>query len=122
MTKDKHIYITQEMEFDTYSSLIRKISKSIWIDGTVTIVNCAPEHSSILTQFLNHKLSYLNGNKLFEQVDLPIPYPGMGQVWNQELYEYQQFDTYINYWINKNIDQRSKYLFVSAVNFKGRNL
>lgn len=122
MERNKYMYITMEMEFETYSKLVRRISKDAWMDSKVTIVNCAPEHSSILTQYTNHKLSYLNQDKLFDQVDLPIPYPGMGQVWNQELYEYQKFDTYITYWINKNIDPRSKYLFVSAVNYKGRNL
>lgn len=110
--KNRYYFVTYDKELRDTLSLLKRIKESGWVDDSVTIVNCAPLYSGRICQVLNHKLSYLNENELFEQVDLEIPYPNMSQVWNVEEKEFQLFESYVDKWIKTHIRKDRKYLFV----------
>jgi hypothetical protein len=116
--KNKYFQISYEKELIDSKSLIEKIKASGWISTEMVIVNCFPDYSSRLTQLVNHKLSFLNANDLFEVIDLQMPYPNMTQVWNPCDRKYQAFYNYMSDWARTNLFSTSKYLFVSA----GENL
>lgn len=114
-----NISLTKEEE-DT-QSLIDIIKKDGWINSSTIIVNCSPEYSSRLSQTLNHQLSSLNKNELFEQMDFSTPYGTYSQVWNNLSKNYENFDTYLKNWIYDNI-YPTQFLFVSAGVVGGREL
>ena len=115
MEKDnKYFYVSYEKEiFDTLT-LVKRIKESDWITSDTIIVNCNPNYSSIVTQILNHKLSHLNKNELFEVLNLNMPYPNMIQVWDAEEQVYKQYIRYLADWIRRTISNSNKYLFLSS--------
>jgi hypothetical protein len=110
-----HSYIDYDKEVNDYLALSYILRDSGWVDSDVILVNCYPDYSSSLTQFLNHKLSDLNRNELFESITLEIPDPLLSQVWNRDTREYQAFDKYILEWTSKHISSGYKYLFLCTV-------
>jgi hypothetical protein len=94
--------------------LISKIVHSGFVDANTVLINCQPEFSSILCQRVNHKLSYLNDNKLLEQYPLEIPLKGVKQVWNELTGEYEPFELYLSNWVRK-LDKSRKYLFLTNI-------
>ncbi len=113
--KNKYYLVSYEKELADSVKLIESIKKSGWIGkDELFLVNCFPEYSSRLTQIVNHKLSYLNRNELFETVDLHMPYPNMAQVWNSCDKKYQGFYNYMTDWVRSNVFTTSKFLFISA--------
>lgn len=114
--KNKHVsYLKETVDI---VSLLEKIKESNWVKPDMVIVNCFPEYSSRVCQIVNHKLSYLNSNELFEQIDLFMPYPNMTQVWNPCDRKYQGFYNYMTDWVRMNMLSTNTYLFLSA----GENL
>lgn len=113
-----HITFQAEL-FDTLT-LIEQIKQSNWVDKSLVIVNCNPLYSARLSQMINHKLCYLNKDELFESIDLEVPSSIMSQVFNRDKYEYQLFDTYLQYWSALNIYD-AKFLFVTT-NLSNKNL
>lgn len=107
-----HNCITIEKEWMDTIDLSYKIKMDKWLNPSTIIVNCFPEYSSRLTQTLNHLLSAVNKNNLFEQIDLGIPAPAYTQVWNPITKSYEGFDTYLKSWINENVFS-CNFLFVS---------
>jgi hypothetical protein len=116
--KSKYFYVSYEKELIDSKNLIEKIKNSGWIKPEMIIVNCFPEYSSRLTQLVNHKISFLNKNELFEVVDLQMPYPNMAQVWNPCDRKYQGFYNYMTDWARTNLFSTNTYLFLST----GENL
>lgn len=114
MELDMISFVSYDAENIVGEKLIEKIKEDKWFDETVILVNCSPWYSSRLTQLVNHKLSYLNGNDLFEVLNLEIPMPGMMQVWSPEDIEFRMFDKYLSDWVYKFVDEVPKYLFISA--------
>lgn len=112
-TKNYH-RIGHEAERIDSESLVLKIKESGFIYPDMTLVNCFPEYSSRITQIVNHKLSYLNKDELFEVIELKMPYPNMGQVWDNAEKAYRGYTRYLIDWIRLNIFSNQKYLFVSA--------
>jgi hypothetical protein len=113
-------YISYEKELLDNLVLIEKIKEAKFMDSNTIIVNCNPDYSSSLVQLVNHKLSYLNNNELYEVLNLQIPSEDMSQVWHSEEREYVRFDSYLGWWMWKFIDTRNKYLFVSSFIGSGR--
>lgn len=72
---EKYFYISPEKEYADTLKLVKLIEESNWVDEHMVIVVCSPEYSSQLCQQLNHRLSYLNGNKPFDMDFLEMPYP-----------------------------------------------
>jgi hypothetical protein len=112
--KDKYFLVEYGSEHVATMQMIEKIRDSGWVSAGITIVNCFPEYSARAAQLANHRLSHFNGNELFEQVDLQMPYPNMSQVWNNCDRAYQTFSKYLSDWVRLNIHTGDKYLFISA--------
>lgn len=109
-----YFFIGQNKEsFDT-QRVVELIKQDNWVNSNTIFVNCAPEYSSILTQTINHKLSYLFNNELFEVLPLEMPYPIMNQIWNSETRAYDKNDYYVKTWLNKHIYSGYRYLFINA--------
>lgn len=121
MEENKYYFRTYEQEWNDYLELINKIKEDNWVEPNTVIINCSPDYSSILCQMLNHKLSHINHDELFEQLALVTPYPVMSQVWNNEEEEYIQFRRYLITWAAKNIVPSYKYLFVTSAILTGKN-
>jgi hypothetical protein len=111
---NNYFFISRDYEYSSSNELIGKIVQDNWVDKDTIIVNCFPEYSSSLTQLINHKLSFLNKDELFETIDLQIPYPIGTQIWNPIDKEYQLFDTYITKWVKTHLRKNQKYLFVTS--------
>lgn len=118
---NKYFYVTYEKERLDTIELGEKIKNDGWIDPDTVIVNCSPDYSSIVSQIINHRLSHLNGNELFEQIPLEMPYPVSNQIWDRESNEFQLYDKYISNWVNKYIAKDLKYLFIDSGTIRGRN-
>ena len=119
MSKLYHITYSKELH-DTLK-LIELINSDKWIDSNTILVTCSPDYSSNVTQLINHKLSYLNFNELYEQLFLELPYPVMNQVWDRETQQYVNFDKYLISWIARYIKSDFKYLFIDSATLSGRN-
>lgn len=114
-----HISYVKE-RFDTMK-LVEIIEKDSWIDSNTILVTCSPDYSSNVSQILNHKLSYLNRNELYENIPLEMPYPIMSQVWDRETSEVIGWDRYLLQWVNKYINPTFKYLFIDSATLRGKN-
>lgn len=112
--KEKYNLVSIETEINLTNKLVEEIALSGWVDNDVIIVNCFPDYSSITCQIINHKLSYLNNNNLYEQIQLELPYKGMSQIWNRNDFKPELFDKYLTSWIYQNVNTNYKYLFVSS--------
>lgn len=112
--KNKLFHISYEKERLDTLKLVDIIKNDNWIDESTIIVICSPEYSSFTGQLINHKLSFLNKNELFEMLYLEIPYPITPQVWNRETSEIQSFDRYLIDWMYKYTTSAFKYLFVDS--------
>jgi len=121
MEKNNYFYISYKKEIEDISILANKIIDSGWVNSDITIINCSPDYSSYLTQIVNHRISFLNNNELFEVIDLPMPYPTMSQVWDTLDREYRHFDKYLAGWITKYIEKKDKYLFIDSGTLRGKN-
>lgn len=117
---NKYFKVSLEKEEKDTDKLITKIKEDGWIDKTTIRVNCSPDYSSRLTQTINHRLSHLNKNELFEVVDLQMPYPNSNQIWNPVTKSYEVFDTYLKNWVNENIFT-CKFLFIDSGTLRGKN-
>ena len=116
-----HIISSTKEDVDT-TALIEQIKSDEWINGDTIIVNCFPQYSSRLCQTINHKLSHLNKNELFEVINLEMPYPNTNQVWNGTNQAYENYDTYLKNWVTSNIFYNN-FLFVASdmVNIRNFN-
>lgn len=112
--RNKYRLITHEKEVIDTRTLINKIKDSDWVKGDMIIVNCFPEYSSYLCQSINHGLSFLNQNDLFEVANLSMPYPNMSQVWDTEERSFKGYIRYLTEWVRKYIRSNESYLFVSV--------
>ena len=112
---------TSKEDIDS-GGLVEVIKKDGWMSSEVIIVNCFPYYSSRLTQYVNHRLSHLNKNELYEQVVLEMPHNSSNQVWNSISKSYEIFDTYLKSWVNENVYSSVKYLFVSSDTTEVREL
>lgn len=119
MSKLYHISYEKE-RIDTLK-LADTIKKDAWIDSSTIIVTCSPDYSSYTSMIINHSLSYLNKNELFENIFMEMPYPIMSQVWDRETAEYKLFDVYLNDWVKKYINSSFKYLLIDSATIRGKN-
>ncbi len=119
--ENKYFYISSEKEKWDTSKLIRMIDESGWVANDTILVNCSPDYSSIITQHINHRLSYLNSNELFEVIDLEMPYPTMSQVWDRVEKEYQTYIKYLSTWVYKHLKKDNQYLFIDSGTCRGSN-
>lgn len=117
----RYFYISVEKEDLDSRELIGKVKQDGWIDSNTIIVNCSPDYSSRLVQLLNHKLSHLNQNELYEMLYLETPYPNMSQIWNPNSKEYELYDRYLHTWVKQNIHTSFKYLFIDSATLRGKN-
>lgn len=108
----KYYHVTYDKELSDTKKLISKIKESGWITGDVTLVNCGPDYSSRLVQMINHGLSHLNLDELFQIVNLEIPLPNMSQVWSQVDKAYLPFEKYLIDWVRFNVEVGANYLFI----------
>ena len=113
--KSKVIYISSEAEILNNIKLLEKIKESGFVNKDTVLVNCQPQFSSSLSQFTNHKLSHLAGNRLLEQLTLEIPLKGMNQILDPETFEYQYFELYLQRWIKKYVGPDLTYLFLTNI-------
>ena len=118
---NKYFYVSYEKENVDSSKLINQIVDSKWMETDTFIINCSPDYSSRLCQLVNHKLSYLNDNELYEVIDLPMPYPIMSQVWDSFDREYYQFEKYLLEWVRRYISPNDRYLFIDSGTLRGKN-
>lgn len=118
---NKYFFVNNQKEFSDIEKLCKLVRDSNWIDDNTIIVNCSPDYTSNVSMILNHKLSYLNKNELFERIDLEMPYPIMNQVWNVEEKKYETYDQYLKYWVAKHVNSNSKYLFIDSGTIRGIN-
>lgn len=117
---NKYFKVSLEKENADTDKLISKIKEDGWFDKSTILVNCSPDYSSRLTQTVNHHLSHINKNELFEVIDLQMPYPNSNQIWNPVTKSYEGFDTYLKNWVNENIFP-CKFLFIDSGTLRGRN-
>lgn len=117
---DKYFLVPLDKEERDTESLIQSIVEDGWVDNSTVVVNCFPEYSGRLTHMVNHRLSYLNKNELFEVIELAMPYPNSTQVWNSKTMSYDGYDTYLKNWGRDNIFA-AKYLFICNVPLSVRN-
>lgn len=115
-------YISIEREVADSNYLIDKIRQDDWIDKDTVIVNCSPEYSSRLVQLVNHRLSFINNNELYEVLNLELPKRDMSQVWDSNEREYRLFDKYLYEWAAKNVVKDYRYLFVTNTIYTGKNI
>lgn len=118
----KYFYIPYKKEIDDTLSIIERLDHSNSIKKDTIIVNCFPEYSSRLSQLVNHKLSHLNKNELYEVIDLAIPYPDTSQVWDNVEKSYRSFDNYLYDWARLNIRKSSNYLIVTSGVFRDKDM
>jgi hypothetical protein len=121
LKKNNYFFVSYQKEISDIQKLCNQIKESNWIDNNTIIVNCSPDYSSTFAMQINHKLSYLNNNELFERIDLEMPYPIMNQVWNVQEKKYETYDQYLKYWSIKHLDSVSKYLFLDSGTIRGSN-
>lgn len=114
--ESRNNYITYLKEIEDTKRLVDQIKEALPPQDLV-LVNCFPEYSSRITQTVNHKLSYLNENELFETLDLRMPYPNMSQVWTEG--EYQNYEKYVADWVRTKINTKRNYLFVGCCAMDG---
>lgn len=113
-------YISTEREQTDINYLTETIKQDKWIGEQTIIVNCSPEYSSRLVHMLNHRLSHLNNNELYEVINMEIPKRHMVQVWDQYTAEFRMFDRYLNDWMRQYAVKDFKYLFVINSIFSGK--
>ena len=84
----QYFFVSPLKELDDIYSLFDILKKDKWIiEGEVpTIVICSPEYSSIMSQILLHKLSFLNKHVPFNCDFLVMPYPDGGSELTDEEY------------------------------------
>lgn len=116
----KYFSISIEKEYRDTRTLITKIREDGWFNSSTIIVNCSPDYSSRLTMTVNHGLSNMNRNELFEQMDLQMPYPNTNQVWNPITKSYESYDSYLKNWINENV-YPCNFLFIDSGTLRGKN-
>lgn len=104
-------------EISDTEKLAKIISGDKWVDSNTIIVTCSPDYSSISSQILNHKLSHLNHNDLFERLDLEMPYPVSSQVYYKG--EYIHYEQYLKEWTSSLYS--AKYLFHDSGVIRGKN-
>lgn len=121
INRGNYFYVTNEKETMDTNKLVSQIRDSGWISPELILINCSPDYSSRVTQILNHGLSYLNNNELYEVRDLNMPYPNMVQVWDQEDRCYKQYIRYLADWARRNISSGEKYIFVDSGTLRGVN-
>lgn len=114
METRKYFLIDYEKEVIDSRKLGEKIEESGWVTNSTILVNCDPDYSSRIAQLINHKLSHLNANELFECVPLNMPPPSMSQVWDPEERNYKLYIRYLMEWKKKNIDPNCRYLFIAS--------
>jgi len=119
---NNYFYIPYKKEILDSLDVIESINWSKWVKKDTIIVNCFPEYSSRLTQLVNHKLSYLNRNELYEVIDLAIPYPDTFQVWDNVEKSYRPFDNYLYDWSRLNIRKDVNYLFITSGIFRDKDM
>lgn len=119
--KNNYFYISHEKETVDSGKLIKQIADSNWLTKDTILINCSPDYSSRVTQLVNHKLSFLNKNELYEVVDLPMPYPIMNQIWDNLEKNFIQFEKYLAEWVRKYITSNDKYLFIDSGTLRGKN-
>lgn len=120
--ENNYFMVTYEKELADSKKLAEKIKGSGWVSSSMILVNCSPDYSSRLTQMINHKLSHLNHNELYECIDLELPYPIMSQVWNPADKAYQSFDKYLLDWVRMNLNTHFNYLFLDSGKPRERTL
>lgn len=117
----KYFYVSYEKESLDSTKLIKQIAESNWLTKDTILINCSPDYSSRLCQLVNHKLSYLNKNEVYETIELPMPYPIMSQIWDNLEKQYFQFEKYLADWVRKYISSHGKYLFIDSGTLRGKN-
>lgn len=115
----KYFHISSVKEESDTGALLDIIKASKWVDSSTILVNCSPDYSSTLTQQINHKLSYLNKNELFEVINMEMPYPTGNQVWDNTDKIYLPFDSYLKKWMMQ--VTANKYLFIDSGTLRGKN-
>lgn len=118
---NKYFYVSYEKENLDSTKLIKQMIDSNWVSKDTILINCSPDYSSRITQLVNHKLSYLNYNELFEVIDLEMPYPTMSQVWDRIEQEYHMYIKYLANWVHKHIRKDKQYLFIDSATCRGNN-
>lgn len=118
---NNYFYISSEKENLDSQELVKKIIKDGWVNSSTILVNCCPNYSSSLSQMINHKLSYLNKNELFECIPLETPYPNMSQIFNIQTQSYEMFDRYLIDWVRQYISPSFNYLFINSSLLTGKN-
>jgi hypothetical protein len=112
-----NFHIPYQKELHDSLSLVNQLYNSGFVNRDTVLVNYFPDYSSRLTQLINHKLSFLNDDELFQQLSLEVPYPLMSQVWNPYSGAYELWDRYLHSWVKANIRDDQRYVFVSTEPF-----
>jgi hypothetical protein len=105
--------IDEQKEHKDTRLLFYKIRESKWVDENTVIVNCSPDYSSIICQFLQHNLS--PNNKPLKMEYLEMPYP------NQETYTKEQMMHDAEILMLQYASQNKKFLFVDSGCLRGSN-
>ena len=111
----KQFFIKPVKEYYDTLKLVEIINASGWVDEKTIIVVCSPEYSSILSQIVNHKLSYLNDYVPFDMDFLEMPYPG------QELYTEDRYIDDLESFGHKYVNSNKKFLFIDSGVLRGKN-
>lgn len=111
----KQFFIKPVKEYLDTLKLVEIIDNSGWVDRNTVIVVCSPEYSSIISQIINHKLSYRNKHVPFDMDFLEMPYPG------QELYTDDQYIDDLEEFGKKYVNLKKKLLFIDSGVLRGRN-
>lgn len=113
--------VNYQKEINDIFKLSQIIKNDNWISDNLIIVNCSPDYSSICCQVINHDLSKINNNELFEQISLEMPYPTSNIIFDREKLDYENFSRYLYLWNQKYISKDYKYLFIDSGTLRGVN-
>ena len=111
----KYFRVDAITEYCDICELTKKIEESNFVTENTIIVNCSPDYSSIVCQYLQHNLSKFNNNKPLLVEPLEMPYP------NQETYTKEQMVLDAEQLMEKYKNQNKKFLFVDSGCLRGSN-
>lgn len=120
-SQNKYFFVSSHKENLDILSLIQKIKEDRWMNKETILVNCSPDYSSHLTQMINHKLSHLNNNELYEVINMEMPFPTFSQIWDPVKKDVQNFDSYLKEWVAIHIRSEFNYLFIDGGVLRGKN-
>lgn len=112
-----YFYIDPFTEYYDIQNLSKQIAESGFVDEDVVIVNCSPDYSSIVCQYLQHNLSSFRKNIPLTMENLEMPYPNQETFTTKLMVHHAK--NLVGKWIK--VIPEVKFLFVDSGCLRGTN-